>query len=144
MIMTGLKAGYISESMGNCGHRLVISRYAADSLRLHLFDLYSLDLWENGFRPSYEEIIKGFNLNKDLCLGSASVNITEHELYISTDRWKRYECLPQIFLEFFKNTLLEQYKQKFPDLVRIKIDMPNRSIYNTKVTFLEEMVKHNE
>lgn len=142
--MTGLKAGYIHPDMGIYGHRLVISRYANYSERLFLYNMYSVEMWENGFYPRYKEVLAGFNLQKDLVLGSAKVYIHEKELCISTDRWNQYEGMPQIFVAFFQDTLLAEYKNRFPNIERIRIDMPKTSRHDNKVSFLEQVVKDNE
>ncbi len=140
--MTGLKAGYIDEKIGSDGHKFVINRHQTNSDRLYLFDLYAVDLWAgyDAQRPLHEEIVQGFTLQPELVLGGGRVQIENRELQLYGES-TRYGSVPKKFVEFFKESILQMYKQKYPQLESVCINVPEYSRNETKVTFLDEMVK---
>jgi hypothetical protein len=138
MLMTGLKAMYIGEELGN-EQKFLIAQHKMESPRLKLFNLYSVELWP-GYReePGHAKIVQGFEIDPETVIGGGRVRRPSFDEVVLYGQSGTYGSVPARFLEFFRADILKEYKQKLPGIERLVIDVPEKSKNDDKVVFLDQ------
>ena len=139
MLFTGLTGRYIDEEFKG-EQKFIVSRHLTDSPRMYLFDFYAVDLWpDSDEEPTHEKIVRGFELKPESVLGGGRIKRASPGEILLYGSSATYGGVPRKFLEFFKSSILGDYKRKFPGIDRIIIDTPKKTKSDDKVSFLDKM-----
>ncbi|MFC1697500.1 hypothetical protein ACFL1H_04155 [Nanoarchaeota archaeon] len=135
--MTGLGAKFIDEKMDHYGHKFMVVKHQTDSERLNLYNFYSVNLYSEE-EPMHWKIVKGFEEDESLVIGGGRVKQESNKIIVY-DQSGKYGSVPKRFLEFFQSSLLNDFKKKYPNIEDLIINVPEKSIHDDKVGFIDAL-----
>ena len=140
MIFSGLGVKYSGETFTGEQKFLVVKHSTSE--RLNLFNFYGVDLWQGSNEaPTHAAIVEEFKLRSVLVLGGGRVRRVSAQEMMLYGSSATYDGVPRRFLDFFKNSILAGYQQKFPILESIIINTPEKTRNDNNVSFLDKFMQ---